>query len=213
MLSLLKLRPFYFITAILLLLFSLFCCVYFSRQHSFLLVNGRHNPWMDIFFIKCTLAGDGLVSVAVAMILAVSKKMKEALTLLVAYISSGLFAQLLKHLFDQPRPNLYFKQLDVSYHVIKNVTLYASNSFPSGHTTSAFAIATAVALLCKQRSIGLGALLLAALVAYSRIYLAQHFLSDVVAGAFIGIFFGMLSYYFICQQNLVNFSRWKNLQS
>lgn len=160
---------------------------------------------MDLFFINYTIAGDGLISLGAAIFLVILKKRKEALTLLIAYISSGLFAQLLKNLFSQPRPNLYFKQSVIHYnHFVNGVTLYNTNSFPSGHTTSAFAMATVIALFVNNKGINLLALFLAALVGYSRVYLAQHFLSDVLAGAFTGILFGMLSYYFLWQRDVIN---------
>ncbi len=205
MLAQLKLRPFYFITSFLLLVFALILCLSFSKEECFQLLNSFHTTQMDLFFIYYTIAGDGLISVAAVMCLAILKKRKEALTLLIAYISSGLFAQLLKNIISEPRPQLYFKQLTIQYNYFVNgVTLYSNNSFPSGHTTSAFAMATVIALLSNNKSISILSLFLAALVGYSRVYLAQHFLSDVLAGAFIGIVFGMLSYYFIWQQNRVN---------
>lgn len=208
MLAQIRLRPLYFITSFLLLAFLLILCLSFSRLDCFQLMNSYHNRPMDLFFINYTIAGDGLISVAVVLILAILKKRKEALTLLAAYISSGLFTQLLKNVFSQPRPMLYFKQLTIQYHhFVSDVTLHNNNSFPSGHTTSAFAMATVIALLFNNKGISLLALFLAVLVGYSRIYLAQHFLSDVLVGAFIGILFGMLSYYFIWQQNFVNFSK------
>lgn len=183
-------------------------CLFFPKHESFQLLNTWHNPLLDLFFVNCTHLGDGLVSVAVVLLLIIFKKRKEALTVLVAYISSGLFAQLLKNIFVQPRPNLYLKQLMIHYnHFVEGVTLYNNNSFPSGHTTSAFALATVIALLSKNKSLYMSALFLAALVGYSRIYLAEHFLADVLAGALVGIIFGMLSYYLIYQRGVENFPK------
>lgn len=205
MLAQLRLRPSYFITLFVLLAFCFFLYTCFSKPYCFELLNSIHNHWLDLFFINFTSAGNGWISVAAVILFIVLKKRKEALTLLIAYITSGLFVQLLKHLFNLPRPHLYFRQLGIHYnHFVDGVTLYNNNSFPSGHTASAFAMATVFALLYKQKSIGLAALFLAALVGYSRIYLAEHFLSDVLAGALTGILFGMLSYYFIWQHDLRN---------
>ncbi|MBS1563115.1 MAG: phosphatase PAP2 family protein, partial [Bacteroidetes bacterium] len=71
------------------------------------------------------------------------------------------------------------------------------NSFPSGHTTSAFALATILALHATKKGWGVFFLLLAVGVAYSRIYLGQHFLPDVTMGAILGTVSGLLVYAFV----------------
>jgi membrane-associated phospholipid phosphatase len=69
-------------------------------------------------------------------------------------------------------------------------TVPASPSFPSGHSMSAFAVATAIALLAPRlRWPVLG---LAAVIAFSRVYLGVHFWLDVLAGAALGIAIGAL---------------------
>ena len=62
-----------------------------------------------------------------------------------------------------------------------------SNSFPSGHTSTAFTFALLLAFLVRRRFAIYVFPLLAFLVGYSRVYLAQHFVTDVVAGTIIGI--------------------------
>lgn len=165
-------------------------------------MNSYHNDWLDIFFIYFTWLGDGLISIVAVIILAAFKKLKPAITLLLAYITSGIVCQILKHLYNHPRPKLFFDQYSIDYEFIEGVTLYSENSFPSGHSATAFTMATVLALIYNDKRIGLLALLVAALAAYSRIYLGQHFLEDVTAGAFIGLFFGMLCFYATTHINL-----------
>jgi membrane-associated phospholipid phosphatase len=64
------------------------------------------------------------------------------------------------------------------------VPIPASDSFPSGHAATAFAAATAVALVYPRLRIP--ALVLAALVALSRVYLGVHYWSDVIVGSLFG---------------------------
>lgn len=59
-------------------------------------------------------------------------------------------------------------------------------SFPSGHTGSSIAVAL-VLFFCMPRRYGIPALILAVLIAFSRLYLGVHYLSDVLGGALIGI--------------------------
>jgi len=201
MLKQINLKPAYFIPVFVMLLSAFVCCTVFSKQISFLVLNNYHTKWLDVFFANYTLAGDGCVSIAAVVLLIFFHKQKAAVTLLLGYAGSGLAAQLIKHCFNYPRPKLYFEQSKVVYHhFVEGVVANHSGSFPSGHTASAFAMATVFALLSCDKRISIIAFVFAALVGYSRIYLAEHFLQDVVAGAFIGVFWGMLSYYLIWQK-------------
>lgn len=65
-------------------------------------------------------------------------------------------------------------------------------SFPSGHTGSAFAVAT-VMLLCLPRKYGVTAIVLAALIAFSRLYNGAHYPTDVLTGMLIGVTTGIIA--------------------
>lgn len=63
-------------------------------------------------------------------------------------------------------------------------------SFPSGHTGASFAAASA--LFFNRKRLGILALILAALIGFSRLYLYVHYPTDVLAGALLGIMFGWI---------------------
>ena len=105
--------------------------------------------------------------------------------MLYAFLLSGFTVQVIKNLINSPRPKLFFEHGQYLF-FIDNVSLSGYASFPSGHTTTAFAFATVLILMLKNKKWQLPFLTAALLVGYSRIYLAQHFLIDVLAGAFIG---------------------------
>lgn len=190
-----RLRQFYFLPLIFLLLASLPFCFLCAKARSFQWLNSFHCSGLNNFFILFTNVGDGLVSIAAVMLFLLFKKWKQACTLLFAFVGSGLAAQLLKNFFNRPRPLPYFEKAMLYYpHFIDGVTLHGNTSFPSGHTTTAFAMATVFVLLSAKNWVSLLALLAATLVAYSRIYLGQHFLEDVLAGACIGTSFGIAGY-------------------
>lgn len=67
-------------------------------------------------------------------------------------------------------------------------------SFPSGHTTAAFATATAISLSYKKWYVTLPSYTYAGLVGYSRMRLGVHYPSDVLGGAIIGIGAGLLTW-------------------
>jgi undecaprenyl-diphosphatase len=95
----------------------------------------------------------------------------------------ALAATLLKEVVDRARPPLAEADLTAL------VSVPGSPSFPSGHAATAFAAATAVALLHPR--LRLPAFGLAALVALSRVYLGVHFWLDIAAGAALGALIGL----------------------
>lgn len=157
-----------------------------GKAGSFLWLNGYHSPAADRFFIYLTFLGDGLFAVAMSVCsFALIRRRLLGVQLLVAYLLSGLAAQVLKHLIVAPRPSGFFAPGEYRF-FIQDITHTASNSFPSGHATTALALATTLALFTGSRFQQLGFLLLGWLVAYSRVFLAQHFLIDILVGGLIG---------------------------
>jgi membrane-associated phospholipid phosphatase len=107
----------------------------------------------------------------------------------------------MKELTHAPRPRT-FLQPDQYHYFIDGVTGGGWASFPSGHTTTAFAIATIMALHARKQWMAILYLVLAICVGYSRIYLGQHFPQDVLAGSIIGVFFAACIYVVIPQLKL-----------
>ena len=122
------------------------------------------------------------------------------LTFLAAAVATGaasLVAHVLKEAFDRPRP-------PVADPGLGSLTPLPDNpSFPSGHSATAFAAATAVAILSPRSRPA--ALAIAAAVGLSRIYLRVHFPIDVLAGA-IGAGLGA-----ICALAVLRFARRRSL--
>lgn len=84
-----------------------------------------------------------------------------------------------KYLVKRPRPY-------VTYPDLKNVTTEGSWSFPSGHTSSTFSIATSLSLNFPKWYVIVPAYTWAAATGYSRMYLNVHYPSDVLVGAIVG---------------------------
>jgi membrane-associated phospholipid phosphatase len=105
--------------------------------------------------------------------------------------------------FDAYRPAKFIGH-DLLY-LIPGVDIHTDNSFPSGHTTAAFAFFAFVSLLFHHKKwVQVACLIMAALAGYSRMYLSQHFLEDVVAGASIGLTCFLITYLIV---GLIPFKR------
>lgn len=93
----------------------------------------------------------------------------------------------LKRIINRERPA-------ITYPFIQPAIIETDASFPSGHTTSAFASATSLSLACRKWYIVVPAYTWASTVAYSRLHLGVHYPSDVLAGAIIGSGSAWLTY-------------------
>ncbi len=151
-------------------------------NHSlFRLVNDSHNALLDGLFGIISGLGDGLV-IALLCALLMLFRLRLGLAALLAFILSGLAAQLLKRVFDMPRPPAILEHVHVLGAALQ------SHSFPSGHSTSDGVMVLAAFLLWSVRdgrSWLVGGLFV--LAAIGRIYGGVHFPVDVLAGLLLGI--------------------------
>jgi len=189
----------FFTGALVFLVVGLLFLLFSSRANGFLYLNPYHQPFLNSFFIYFTNLGNGFFPIAIAVIYLVLRRYKMTMQIIFSFLVSGLFTQLLKRFIFSPRPKDFFG-IRENIFIIKDVTLGGGASFPSGHTATAFALATSLALYSKNKKTGWVYIVFAALVGYSRIYLSQHFPRDVFAGAIIGIGVA-LSTYIIIESN------------
>ncbi len=155
----------------------------------FLLLNGDCGRTADYFFKYFTNAGDGLMWIAVLLITLFVLKRKDVLPLLVSgFAVSTIVTQIFKYLIipDEPRPIKVIKDASL-IHAVPGVELHSISSFPSGHTGTAFCFYILFCLLLPKNGWLVVGLLFALLVAYSRVYLAQHFPFDVAGGILVAI--------------------------
>ncbi|SDE16417.1 phosphatase PAP2 family protein [Niabella drilacis] len=162
-----------------------FPSILIPREHSFFWLNFFHCKTLDAFFIACTFIGDGVFSLFLALFLFFLNNRLLAFRILLAFLVSGMIAQVLKKMVHLPRPMAALGSAAYPY-FIEGVTHSGYNSFPSGHTTSAFALALLCCLHTRKRGVQALFFSLACMTGYSRIYLGQHFLPDVFAGMLIG---------------------------
>ena len=142
-------------------------------------------PSVDGFMKFITSLGNGgAIWILLAAVLLCFKKTRRiglavSLSLIFSLIVGNI---LLKPVIGRVRP------FDFDPSIVPLIPPPTDFSFPSGHTQSSFAAATALFMYNKKA--GIPAIILAVLIAFSRLYLAMHYPTDVLAGIIIGITLG-----------------------
>ena len=145
-------------------------------------------PALDLLMPRVTALGNGgaVWLLAAGGLLCTKKYRKQGVLLLGGLAAGALVGNVvLKNLVARPRPCWLDSSVQL---LIPNPTDY---SFPSGHTLSSVIGATVLAK--TDRRFGYAAIPLAALIAFSRLYLYVHFPSDVLAAAVLGVLIGKVS--------------------
>ncbi len=148
----------------------------------------RHTPFMNRLMILITTTGDnGYIWFALAVPLLLMNRWRlTGFTILAAMGIASLSGEItIKHIVKRVRP---CKKAYDEYLLIENPPHY---SFPSGHTTASFAVATVMLCLCPVWAVSV--VIYACLIALSRLYLLVHYPTDVLAGIAIGTVCGFIS--------------------
>ncbi len=159
--------------------------------------NAFHTPFWDSFFAYFTYLGDGVMALLTVIIL-LTIKYRYALIAGIANLVSAAITQALKLFIysDSLRPKKFFEGVHDIY-LVPGVENHLYNSFPSGHSTCAFALYFSLSLFVKKPVLKSLFFIVALLAGYSRIYLSQHFFEDVYAGSLIGLSTTIVVYYFV----------------
>ncbi len=138
--------------------------------------------FLDVMMAFFSYAGEkGAVWIALSLILLAFKKTRTVGIAVLCAMAIGLLLGEfgIKIIVCRPRPFVTFPELPM------NIGKPSGYSFPSGHTASSFAAATVIAIRCKKFAVP--ALLLAALIGFSRLYNCVHYPTDVICGALLGV--------------------------
>lgn len=151
-----------------------------------------HNPVLDkIMIFFTTLGNAGILWIVLAVIFLCMKKYRKCgAAMIVSLIFGLIFGNLiLKNVIARERPCWINETVQMLIAVPKDY------SFPSGHTLASFGAATAI--FCSHRRIGIAAYIVAAVIAFSRMYLYVHFPTDILAGLILGLIFGVLACFLV----------------
>lgn len=138
----------------------------------------ERSVWLHIPALLMDWLGGGWVGVVfvpagIVILLCVARRFWGAAYYAIAALFSVALVQLLKSVFDRPRPEEILVLTDVG-------------SFPSGHVANAATTALVLAIILNRWWVWLAGVAYIALMALSRTYLGAHWLSDTIGGALIG---------------------------
>lgn len=149
-----------------------------------------HTPLLDKILAFITSLGNaGIIWIVLAVVLLILPKTRKAGIIVAAALLMDLILcnLILKNLVARVRP------YDVNTAIAILIKKPLDFSFPSGHTAASFAAMTAL-VLAKMKKAWLAALVLAVLIAFSRLYFYVHYPTDVLGGAVVGILSGIIGY-------------------
>ena len=147
---------------------------------------------LDSAMVFITSLSEEWVYITLGLIM-LFRNIRNTIIIGLAGIMSLAVTSPLKELFEMPRPRVWLSvrhQLEPFEGINGNYIHDGFNSFPSGHTLSAFVLATVCTYLFpKGRWIWL---ITAMAVGFSRMYLVQHFFEDVLFGSILGVTFALV---------------------
>jgi len=193
--KILGVRPFIYV-CLLFLLISLLNLLFVDYDQMHYNIYNQHTSLVDFFFKYATNLGDGLFAVSLLLLICWFKPLKYFWLGVLSFAISGLLAQFIKKVIAPSalRPIKVYSMDKL--HLIDGVLVNSYHSFPSGHTATAFALFMFLAYVFHKNTIAqIGFALLAVIVGFSRIYLTQHFLLDVLFGALFGILSYFIAFY------------------
>lgn len=156
-------------------------------------VGRLHSPLLNRIMIFFTMLGTkGIIWLLISIPFFINPSTTYiGVNILVSISITAIIGEgIIKHLVCRMRPCHKLEDEDL---IVKRPSFY---SFPSGHTASSFAVATLAIIRCSV-PVWCGILTIALIVAFSRIYLRVHYLSDVVCGVLLGILCGFASVFII----------------
>lgn len=159
--------------------------------------NGWSHPWLDFFFAWISSSWFSIPAIASVLLILLSKYNKDGakimLALTIVVFVGDYFGALLKDMFAQPRPCAELQELVRLPKTYFEVTCESPLSgMPSNHALNWFTAALFISLILRSWNwlAALGSM--AFLVALSRVYLGVHYPTQVLAGATLGVAYGLL---------------------
>lgn len=172
---------------IVFIIMGLLPFLFFDKGQEILFLNRYATPWLDGFMVNFTHLGKGLIWVLIAAAF-VFIRFSHALTALFVLMFNGIIVFIFKKLLfkGMPRPTAYLPT-ESFYNFIEGFTYHTSNTFPSGHTMTAFSVAFFLSFYLRDMKLSVLVMIYALMIGFSRMYLLLHFYADIYVGAMLGM--------------------------
>jgi len=144
------------------------------------------HPWLDVLFKYGTYLGDGIIYAFLIVALLFINYYYAILATTTAIVQT-VFVHIFKKIIfkGMPRPTGIIPTENLQF--VEGVDVHQSNTFPSGHTATGFAVFFLLALFARNhKCLSAFCFLMALMVGFSRVYLLQHFFVDIYFGALFG---------------------------
>ena len=166
---------------------------FFGRIPVFQLFNTDGGAFLDQFFKWATWSAEGWVWIPFLSVVVVLLK-KDFKLIILNFLLSTLITQIPKNfIWDKvSRPIASGIPLN-DIHTVPGVVMHSWNSFPSGHTATAFTLFLLTIYLFPTKWIFAIGAIFAMICAYSRVYLGQHFPMDLGGGMLVAVISAQLS--------------------
>lgn len=183
----------FFIGYLLLFLLGMVTLLLVDYGQAVTTINAQRTYILDVVMPWVTHIGDGYFFAGVVLFFLFYKWRFGLFLGLAGVLQAAVSAFLKRIVFGKvPRPTKYFEERGVALDLVPNVDFARVFSFPSGHTMTVFMLTALLCFTVVPKRWHFLLLFVAVLGGFSRIYLLQHFLKDVVAGSMVGVMIAAL---------------------
>ena len=161
--------------------------LFWGKNEAFLFLNANLGLVTDKVFEYSSYLAEGWIWIPYFIVL-VGLYKKDKAFILMNFLISTLLTQFAKNFIFDSAMRPMASGLDASQiHTVSSVEIHTFNSFPSGHTATAFTLFILTTYLFPNKQVFIIGLIYALICSYSRIYLAQHFPLDLAGGILVAL--------------------------
>lgn len=157
-----------------------------SKGTEILWIQNHYFGITNWIFTNLTLVVEIPFCVSIIFIILLLASYQKFVFLVLNYLLTGGILLWLKEYFEHDRPFIFFNKQDITLHYLPHIDPLFLVSFPSGHSEAAIVFAFTISLIVKKQVYKMLIAIVALLACFSRVYLMQHFLQDILAGSLLG---------------------------
>ncbi len=208
MINLIRHNHRYFLPYFALLFGSLLLLLFIEKGEEVIWLNQFYNDSMNWIFKWSTKLGEVWVGIIIGIAILLKYPFRSFCAFIIVLVLESILVQFFKNVLfsDAVRPKIFLEEHSLRF--VEDLYINTMHSFPSGHTAASFVFFTFLALLADPKWKP-WLLIFPLLTGLSRIYLAQHFLLDVVVGSIIGAILSLIVFWFFHRNDFLTSDFWR----